>query len=421
MFLDLKTEDRGGVGFYEMASGLWPRFSSYEIREKDGRQFICPGNGATLEKYDPWETQNKFRMSCIENNQSSSTRHSRLPYTLFLAFLDDLGMDYLDNHVMEKLLGAKEIKLTPRQITTVCDWSSHYGLLGILFHEVKMFRLPYIERKPEGNMYKSMAYYKKQGRWWVNDFRFKAKQQHSQKVLSAAFLDWQTGRVELESYSSSSLFTDQDDKFDWSDPQWIAENYFPFSTNIIETMTTGAWEDVWRGYCEPIDFFWNKVALLGRSLGFLAQRECGDWYEKGVNGLNMLIGESPAYYGLVKGKVIPKFRTPSLLSAYSLMALDDAAEGAHLLQCENEKCRRWFTSKHVKAKFCSPGCNTVQQQRKSRRRKKEVDNAGHEGVRLCRGCGALMDGKRPQAMFCTTTCGNTFRKREHRAKKVERK
>lgn len=419
MFLDLKTSDKDGGGFYQMASGLWPRFSHYEIRGKDGRQFICPGVDATLAKYDPWEAQNQFDLCRIDNNQVPISRETRPPYLHFLSLLDNLGIDYLDTHAMEKLLASKELQFTANQIKIVCDWCGRYGLLGMFFHEVKMFRLPYIERQPEGNIYKSIAYYKKQGKWGANDFRFKVKQQ-SQKAVTSSFLDWKSGRVELESQSSCSLFTGQEDSFDWSDPHWIAANYFPFADNIMETLTTGAWEDVWRGYCEPVDLFVGKAALLARSLRFLAQRDRIDRYENGVSTLSMLVGEAPVSYGLVRGKVTPTFRTPSLLSAYSLMALSDAADGAHVLQCENEQCRRWFTSMRTTAKFCIPKCNTAQQQRKSRQRYKEGQNTGEEVVTVCKGCGASMDGKRPQSKFCTTTCGNTFRKREQRARKAQR-
>lgn len=414
-FLDLESGDRVRDGFYEMASGLWPRFTRYEVREKDGRQYICPGDAAQPEMYDPWQVHHELSLGRVDGGPAKNSLAAS-PYTRFLSFVDALGID--DNTLLhqEKSSPLKVPKLTVEQAAVLCDWCGEYGLLGILFHEVKMFRLPYIEHHPEGNIYKSIAFYKKQGRWWGDSIHVNLQGQQSQKALTCSRLDWETGRVELESYASSSLFTDQAEKFDWSDPHWIEKHYFPFANNIVDQMTGGAWQDVWRDYCEPVEFFVTKAIMLARALKLVAQDVSSEPYAQGIGQLTVLIGEAPVSYGLINGKVSPKFRTPSLLSAYSLMALEGAAAGLLLRQCESESCRQWFTSRRSNAKFCSPACNTAQQQRKCRRRKK----AGTErpSARFCAGCGLSLAGKRPQAKFCSTTCGNTFRKRQQRAKKA---
>ena len=416
MFLDLETGDGRDRPFYSMASGLWPRFSRYEIREKGGRQFICPEKNARMDTYDPWASQNQSCLHSLNNYHDKSVGQSQAPYTDFMLFLDSLGMSTQEGSSSSNLISARDLQIDLSKQSAIVDWCVKHGLLGILFHDVKMFRLPYVERQPEGNIYKSIAFYKEQGRWSVDKFAAQPKQQNSQKASTWSYADWETGRVELESYRSSSLFKDQNDKFYWSDPYWIADNYFPFSENIIEILLNGRLQDVWQEYCEPIDFFIAKAETLGRNLWLLTQRSREYSYKTGIDALGMLIGETPVSYGLLYGKVVPQFRTPSLVAAYAVMALEEASRGASLLKCENETCHKWFASKRSNAKFCSANCNSAQQQRKSRKRKKVAKNDGAIGRRVCEGCGASMDGKRPQAKFCTTTCGNTYRKRLQRAK-----
>ncbi len=416
MFLDLKTKDGVDSRLYGMACGLWPRFNSYIIREKGGRQFIGPAENAKLEIYDPFAALNTNNLA--ENDNSlSANREMHPPYIHFLSLFNELEIDLKTSYGI-----AKADKLTTQQKSVICDWCSRYGLLGILFHEVKMFRLPYVDRQPEGNMYKSIAFSKRQGKWYAHDFHFQGTQLQNPKAVTSSFQDWQKGEVELESCTSSSFVAGVEDAFYWSDPYWIADNYFPFSRDIINTLKTSDSNEVWKGYCEPLDFFWDKLTMLTKGLVLLAHSHTQYQYEEGVRALTRLLGESPVFYGFFKGKVVPNYRTPSLISAYSLMALEDAARGSRIFQCENEKCRSWFTSKRINAKFCTAACNTVQQQRKHRKRKKNLANmVARAGNRFCKGCGESMEGKRPQAKFCNTTCGNTFRKREQRARQAQKK
>src|ERR1051325_5303729 len=95
---------------------VWYRFDHYEI----AGDYIRPAPGATLSRYDPWQT---FR-------NPAGKEGVRQPYhsLLQLPTFDDLEQPGL------RLENADQAR--------ILEWCSQFGLLGMLLHRVEVVVLP---------------------------------------------------------------------------------------------------------------------------------------------------------------------------------------------------------------------------------------------------------------------------------------
>ncbi len=405
---------------FRIADNYWPRFTEYEIKENsEGRKFICPSPNARFRVYDPWLLQNEEGLERINDSSVAIQREDQPRYIHFLRYMEKMGIDFRQQYVMKLKLMANDFKQNSKTTKLLTNWFSENGLLGIFHHEIKMLRLPIERDYGPDDLFRSIIFFKRQGQMWAKESLYKQKKTWRNEP-ECSYLDWETGYVEIESYGVNSLFVDPEEEFQWSDPYWVKENFFPFSKDLSLILTSGNWERFWHEYCEPLDWVIYKMALLARGLDYLAAPpDTGSFFETGINKLNKLIGEFPAQYAYdyENQKVNIKFHSPSLLSSFALMALEDAGGGSRLFNCTRKNCGRIFASKHEKAKYCSDRCKSAHNSAMNRKRKKE---SSKEKIKtICKYCDGPIPNPRSNKGYCRKKCRDAARYQKKKKEKLK--
>ena len=141
-------------------------------------------------------------------------------------------------------------------------------------------------------------------------------------------------------------------------------------------------EEFWRFYAEDVNQFLDCARGFGEMVRAVGQYRPADQIseqekrkvEAAMKGLQILAADtSLTLMGNNDGTFLPGWTSGSLIGAYALMALCDAAEGL-LNVCD--RCGHVFVSSAGRARFCSPRCRKTWLQRAWRERKVQKEGEG---------------------------------------------
>lgn len=297
----------------DVAGGFWWRWTRYEVRGGA----ICPARRATLERYDPWQGWQPGR----RGTQAS-------PYGSVFRLVDDFSE------------------------AAALEWCRTHGLLGVLLHRVRTatfapqrrgrrpravaFTQDRHMRTPAGWSGVRWTVTREMARWWRmpsgvvigRDLRrFDLEHERLATTWGRFFPDVEPGRRETYDY-----------------PRPLKDGF-------------------WRLYGEPLDAFHDGLQALAEAV-----RAADDARARDVQKLNALLLPIGPSAHLEGGRVRQKWRCPSLLATFAMMALLDLAAERRVLTCW--ACGGTFVSRAYQARYCSRTCRRRAEyhQRKAGRR-----------------------------------------------------
>ncbi len=314
--------------------------------------------------------------------------------------------------------------LPPGAEELLCKWASCHGLLGILPHIAESVTLssrwahiPAIGSGPEGErprqppegastrlrlerqrafnrwrnsfenpVAESVTYYRQNGRWLqppstAHDVETNLCPVRSElgKPLAQEFSAWIVpARTQLRYIDKfgigAQLFEDETLLESWT-------GFFPDVDS--EEAETYAYprpltEQFWKEYAEPVDEFIRYALIFQQAVepfmdgselaGVVPINWARGFWESLVAPVGISIAVEKGQKKQMERKPRESWIFPSLLSAYARMALQDLSGGGRILYCANEKCRKPFTSKLKKTKYCSEKCGWAVRVRRRRAR-----------------------------------------------------
>lgn len=358
----------------DLYSGKWWHFDRYIVRSG----FICPAPKAKLKEYDPWEQY-----------WSSQRKHGKdavaSPYVKLLNSYNSLP-DRKDK-------GQR--RTHKDQTESLLEWCAEFGLLGVLLQRVQRVVLaprwqPDLltwapgrgsgKRRTVKLLRPQLCEYLRVNDGWM-------------RVRSVIADDPDTGiRVETKKLLAS-LVQQKDRPRNWPNS----------SATVLDSITGRVWrqeplarswgtffpgvpprerevymypvpgsEEFWRAYCEPIESISGAVAILRGIFEALGALKDGDpdWEkDEGLTfepllQLNALITSVNPVLSVERRTVT--WQAPSLLSALSIMMVQDFLGESRLLCCEG--CGNAFTAVAYQKLYCSSTCRQRIVKRRQRSR-----------------------------------------------------
>lgn len=351
------TTMQGPVASKKMPDSLketWVRFSSYEVRNG----FIRPSADATLVSYDPWEEYDAWKNGSAAGHQP--------PYQSLFALV---------NRVRSNVA---------RDQRAIADWCSQFGLLGILPLSAESVSLapywiepplPHDDPVPFDAEY--LRYDLRGGQWHstVVDAHVNTDSPDSdfrpEKPVPPE--RWISPRSTSERFRSRpGLFssveaTDSSDLKRWSSffpavPE-AQRDIFPYP----QPLST----DFWPIYAEPVSLFLSYARDLFDAVAFVPKAKVPKGIKVTYTPDVMLeyflepIGISIERDG--DGRPQQRWRCPSLLSMFAMMAILDLGEGFRLLRCADPQCETPFITRSYQSRFCSDRCAWRTRKREQRK------------------------------------------------------
>jgi hypothetical protein len=135
----------------------------------------------------------------------------------------------------------------------------------------------------------------------------------------------------------------------------------------------------WRLYGEPIDAFSDAAEALRDALRDV-DASSEERRKQGGQALNALVAPVGVSIATEKGPFRQKWRCPSLLASFAMMALLDLTGQRRVRTCD--VCGSTFVSASQRARYCSVRCRRTAQQRvyRRQRRTRVARSRGHRSV-----------------------------------------
>lgn len=368
----------------DFIAGEWVRFGAYEVT----CGLIRPYTSSGVRTYEPWrEFTDSLDPESLERSADSlglsagSDRKRRLPdapYQALLALVSEIERE--GGEASEAL---------------VCRWCAGHGLLGLLPHQThSAFLVPRYEWTDTGE----------------RDGLFPV-----QRLISWARGVWTTEiRVALDGVvedADVSRFGGEPVPADVLPGGWTAPvavfsqidelrpepvplqdawgRFFPEASDKGDfPYPSPSSLAFWRSYAEPLDEFLHAATLFSDAVRGIAtaQHEADtSGFARHVRILETLAAGASPHLRVEdesgSGPVLSQYWvTPSLLSAYALMALFDVAGGRRLRVCADPKCRMPFRSSAYQGAYCSKRHRSRHTVERHRERKAEARRLFEAGV-----------------------------------------
>jgi len=243
-------------------------------------------------------------------------------------------------------------------------WCERYGLLGLLLQQVYLLRVPF---RHDGRSAEWLAFRTPIG--WSRGFQYTGNFVKTRRGWTRA----RDTRKELP--LARVLIADLRTLNLWEEPAtktWAG--FFPDLRSRAQGAARYPWpltESFWRSYAEPVESFLEGALLLRDALNGIALEpdpEPAMWAP--LDGLLGSVGVS-----VTKGDdgITYQFGCPSLLAAFTLMAVQDRAQGHRPGTCG--ACGNLCLATTRAALYCSVKCRNTAQKRRQRRRAKAKEAA----------------------------------------------
>jgi hypothetical protein len=385
--LDMNKTTESAMKPFAIATGLWPRFSKYEIH--DGH--IRPAKRTTLRVYDPWEDYRLAR----ESGEPA-------PYDSLLKVISGLTLSVRS--------GGTGVALTPESEAAVLEWCSEHGLLGVLLAQIERVVLPARWRGdlPNGMVGVASAYpFPAQVRYVRTNVGWEARNFIDMGGMDRLMhgvprdrrpttLPGEGGKLVPEEWLP--FFPKLEKPKVWLrdlvrgelteknlDETWA--RYFPSvapddypKPALVEVDDEQVFRAFWEHYAEPVEDFVRTASALRDALEGLRHaapvremtpEQIGN-VSRGISALHALIFPVRSAVGVLEdGTFREQWISPSLLTSLAKMAHEDVTGGRRPLSCA--LCGRTFVSDAYQARYCSPRCRNTAQKREYRRKVHEKE------------------------------------------------
>jgi hypothetical protein len=326
---ETRTPDAKLVSWW---SGDWCKFSDYEVREG----VIVPARHATPEEYDPWDLYLR----------SHTQKNTPKPYESLLALVTELNVTW--NEGVARWTFEDELNQEGNEL--ILQWCRLFGLLGILPHCAIRITLPIRSLRLHPGARVRPCYIRRNGRWAMVPVEPDA----ALLVTDAKSLG-PAVPSDAWDYVEPSVFLLQDDQglAPYSREvllERILVDYFPdFDRGKGADFPPPLTERFWCAYGEPKDLFLNWALDFYNALYPGPEMRPPDLFD-----LELLA--EPAGVALEMsptGRIIERWKCPSLLSSFGRMAVQDLLTGTQIRRCE---CGKPFAADHYQSLYCSPKC-----------------------------------------------------------------
>jgi hypothetical protein len=356
-------------------SGGWFRWSQYQLR--DG---ILMPDLASLSEYDPWE---KYRANV------GKYRTVAQPYVALLELqraLDDAEERGIRPFHSESFRFGSSAVVGPKNEADelILEWSTQYGLLGLLNTLCNSICLPAELRhfkEREMWMVKQTIHVRDGGVWTpIDDLR-------EVLVPGTSKTSERAARRELARQPKPAVsWLNPESKVYEQRPLDTIKDFFPFESQrkpggrlLPPCPNYGGF---WADYGEPVPQFLFWCRLFARAVNHLSRWAGGaavseaQWdvvaVDRSFRTLSALAQSAgPSFrFNRTRGSIEEARGSAGLLASYALMFLWDFMDGRRALRCEN--CRRHFVTNEKRAKYCKISCRNTAQSRRTRSRQKAL-------------------------------------------------
>lgn len=325
--------------------------------------YIRPAPGSQMEIFDPWDDY-------VEAGSTPGAQEP--PYGSLLNLIQSIQLTPRPGPGRTLTLSADSVK-------SVTSWCEEHGLFGTLLQRAQMFTLAPrygpLEDVPD-RCAPLLHQYLRTNQGWVTLPRWGVRQGTAGMDSIGTLVppdrapeSWPRAEVLIQNLHSGEWTMESLSN--------IAGRYFP-DVPQLERKTYSypqpGSEEFWRLYAEPVDEFLEAAALLlgiVQDLGKLD--DTADSKTKAqiaLVGLNRLLEPiSSAAVLSDSAEVVKSWNTPSLLSAFATMILEDLSEQRLPRTCEN--CGKIFVTKAYQGRYCSDKCRYAAQKRRYRDRQKQ--------------------------------------------------
>ena len=302
----------------DLLGGRWWRWTAYEV----GDGIIRRAPTAKLEVYDSWA-----------DYQPAGRRSGGAPYQSLLT-----------------LIGRTDERDLTRRLA---EWCSEHGLLGVLPHSVVQIvlprgRVPAGLDRPRRELHRAgpVVYTRFHWgwRWYIA----------SRAGLPAGVVVHGVGRGV------------------WAHmPLKFLSRFFP----TVPARERGRYpypppftEAFWRLYAERVEDFLHAARTLRDALDDIKARRDRERRRRGIDALNALVAPiGPA----LAPDLSQRWRSPSLLTSFAMMALLDFVGRPTVLACQ--ACGTPFVPRGYQSAFCTPTCRRrIEQQRRRDRQRRDA-------------------------------------------------
>lgn len=334
-------------------AGTWWRFDKYNVI--DG--YIRPAKGAKLIEYDLWGAYARS----LENEDVPP------PYESFLKLFDEV----------EKA-GGLEIEQTHK----VAKWCAENGLLGILLDNTQSVvihpRWQYMGREKKLLCPVSTKYIRTGGQWVTSTYSSDTPTAVDRKYLGCPLSDAEVQKSHLKVhavYSSHHLLQEYNTtplSHSWA-------HFFP-DVKEVEKKTylypQPLTKPFWEQYAERMGDFLRNAREFYHAIRSVRTKI--NMNNAGILYLNSFAESATMKLaGNEAGGLIQIWQTPSLMSAYAVMAIRDLTSNK-LLVCES--CKKVFVPRSRKQRlYCSTTCTQTAQTKKYRKAKAEALSLFRDG------------------------------------------
>lgn len=272
--------------------------------------------------------------------------------------------------------GVPEDSLTKRPRGRLLEWTTNFGLLGLLPHACTNAVLAprWAEGIPFGNAVIQQETLTRSGAGW----RRRVTQippvtpDHEMTVVVGDVVPpefWVPGIEKPHALMRTSLFGNGLERVG------LAEAWGPFFPRAAESGSaenydypTPLSEQFWAEYAEPLSEFTSAANSLTETIKVAWDMSDPDVSDAGIARLNMALDlTQPCFHR--EEELAPSMSHGSLISALAYMALRDMSEKGRMVKyCK--LCGGLFTTRRPEAKYCSDRCRN---RRKGRKRIGKTD------------------------------------------------
>lgn len=368
----LDMEDRRNV-----TEGKWWHFTRYEIRS----ECIVPAKGARLVKYDPWERYRRARRrgrghpADYEELANLLVELRRVYEQRMSPAMKNLAADLARSGVGRIGLSTTRSQvrdlLQPHDEAPLLEWCNRNGLLGVLPHEsISVIFRPLWNRHPfrKSPIVPTQTFYvSRSGQW--EGVRLGFGDIHSSTATPGDPVDLSVlapGRNNLLGPTGPvgwiRMLLDQGGIRVDSIEEW--RRHFPGQTTEVSPPPLSA--GFWRLYVEWVYEFLAAAEILVDVVGNLT--DASRRTSRLNPTLQRLLAPTATTF-IDRGKAGPRTQwvCGSLLSAYTLMAIEDAIGTGPMRPCPG--CAKLFVPDRSDVGYCSNRCRWRQQKRRHRERK----------------------------------------------------
>jgi hypothetical protein len=329
----------------------WWRYSKYEIEQ----QRICPSRGGRLERYDPWA---EYELGKKRVGESP-------PYLSLVNMLDEIRQDItianstgmppfptdpkhppqlrIPTYVNTFGSGGPFLQsISERAVKRILDWSSRFGLLGVLPQRVLMLQ----QRKYQSTEPYIRGIATRLAGHYVHTLERTSEDEDSCLLFPKAMEPLAVIAPSVQVLAGFDLKPDP--KNPWGfDPE--------------------AGDCFWGRYAEPLAEWLAEVEDLSSAIKLGNSTERGDFYAIGA-GLNQLLASTGHHLALGAHGMQRELSYPSLLAAYAAMFAQDVLDQQkRIVICP--VCGSLAASSAYRRTYCSVKCAWRARKRKQRAKK----------------------------------------------------